>query len=78
MNISIMCKTPSPPPTGPDSRRICGHTFHDKGVHHLSLDRQFTLCGLECGTFVFIFKVDSSQFVPNEGICTKCVEKVGR
>jgi hypothetical protein len=76
MNISIMCKSPSPPVVSSESQRVCSHTFHDKGVHHLSLDRHVSLCGIDCGTFVFITRVDASEFVPNAGICTKCVNKL--
>jgi hypothetical protein len=76
MNISIMCKSPFPPVVSSESQRVCSHTFHDKGVHHLSRDRQVTLCGQDCGTFVFITRVDDREFVPNEGICQSCVEKL--
>jgi hypothetical protein len=76
MNISIMCKSPSPPVVSSESQRVCSHTFHDKGVHHLSRDRQKTLCGLDCGEFVYITKVNVAEFVPNNGICQPCVEKL--
>lgn len=76
MIISIMCKSPVPPVVSSESQRVCSHTFHDKGVHHLSRDRHIALCGLDCGTFVFITKVDDSEFVANDGICKICVEKL--
>lgn len=76
MNVSIMCKSPQPPVVSSESQRVCSHTFHDKGVHHLSFDRQRTLCGLDCGEFVYITKVEVREFVPNDGICVTCVEKL--
>lgn len=76
MIISIMCDPATWHPAGSESQRVCGHTFHDKGVHHLSRDRQVTLCGKDCGKFVLITKVDSKEFVPNDGNCPVCVEKL--
>lgn len=75
MIISIMCQPPSPPVRSPESQRLCSHTFHDKGVHHLSPDRHETFCGLDCGLFVFINRVENSEFVPTEMICRTCIDK---
>jgi hypothetical protein len=76
MLISIMCNPATAHPAGRESQRICGHTFHDKGQHHLSFDRQRALCGIDCGEFVYITKVEVREFVPNDGICSSCVEKL--
>lgn len=77
MIISIMCDPATWGPPDSESKRGCGHTFHDKGVHHLSRDRHVTLCGKDCGNFVFIVRVDSREFVPTDSICQICVGKLG-
>jgi hypothetical protein len=77
MIIAIMCQPPFPPVTSRESQRVCSHTLNDKGVHHLSRDRQVTLCGKDCGNFRFIVSVKSEKFFPDEGICATCVEKLG-
>lgn len=76
MTISIMCNPATAHPGGRESQRVCGHTFHDKGQHHLSRDRHNTLCGIDCGKFVYITRVKASEFVPNDGICQICVENL--
>lgn len=76
MIIAIMCNPATAHPAGTESQRVCGHTFHDKGQHHLSRDRLVALCGIACGEFVYITKLDSSEFVPNDGICSTCVDKI--
>lgn len=76
MNISIMCNPPFPPVVSPESQRVCSHTFHDKGVHHLSRDRQVTLCGIDCGKFRFIVQLDDRELVPSDAICLTCVGKL--
>ena len=75
-NLAIMCDPSSWHPSNGESQRLCGHTLNDVGVHHLSPNRQIALCGIDCSEFVFIVKVNSEQFVPDKGICSKCVEKL--
>jgi hypothetical protein len=74
--IAIMCDPSTWHPADGESQRVCGHTMNDVGVHHLSANRQVTLCGLDCSEFVFIVKVKSEQFRPDKGICSKCSERV--
>lgn len=76
MIISIMCQPPYPPVVDRESQRVCSHTLNDKGVHHLSRDRQVTFCGKDCGKFLFVVSVKSEQLVTDEGICPTCVEKL--
>jgi hypothetical protein len=76
MIIAIMCQPPYSQEFSRKSQRACSHTLNDKGVHHLSRDRHVTLCGRDCGKFIFIVSVRSEQFVADDGICPTCVEKL--
>lgn len=54
------------------------HQPQNKDVKHLSYDRHVTLCGEDCGNFIYVTKHRNSDLVLDETICTKCSEQFER
>lgn len=55
-----------------------GESAWGRDVHHVSLDRLETLCGIDCGEWLLIEKTTPEEALldPTHGLCVRCNKKL--